>query len=81
MNDMRSLRSVIEKWLGPTPSRPIRLTRCQRTNSRHTRCVLVQASEVTGPLSIFFFQHEDRSWCVFPPAVRGPQMLAYPGAA
>ena len=80
MNDVPSLRSVIEKWLAPTPGSPIRVTRFGRANPRQMRCVLVQSAELKRPLSIFFFQHEDRSWRVFPPAARGPEMHAYLGA-
>jgi hypothetical protein len=70
----RSLRSLIEKWLGPTPATPVRLTRYGRVNSSQIRCVLAQSSEPTRALSIFFFRHDDGGWCVFPPAVSGPVM-------
>lgn len=74
----RSLRWLIDKWLAPTPATPVRVTRYGRANPHPRRCVLAQSSGPAGPLEIFFFRHDDGSWCVFPPASSGPVMHAYP---
>lgn len=73
----RSLRLLIEKWLAPTTAIPIRITRFGRTRSNRRRYVSVEALHPTGPLEIFFFQHDDGSWCVFPPSNERPAMSLY----
>lgn len=64
----RSLRLLIDKWLAPTPAMPAHVIRLSRASSHPRRCVCVEASRPTGLLKIFFFKHDDGSWCVFPPA-------------
>ncbi|TDN59173.1 hypothetical protein [Paraburkholderia sp. BL10I2N1] len=76
--DQKSLRWLIDKWLAPTPAMPVRLIRYGLAGSRQRRCVRVESLRPTGLLAIFFFQHDDGSWCVFPPATRGPVMHTYP---
>ncbi|WP_321927493.1 hypothetical protein [Paraburkholderia guartelaensis] len=61
-----SLRSLAEKWLGPTPTRPVRVTRFGRT-AKGVRYVALEVLRVAGPLTIAFFRHESGAWCVFPP--------------
>nr|WP_082194461.1 hypothetical protein [Paraburkholderia sprentiae] len=73
-----SLRWLIDKWLAPTPAMPVRLTRYSRSGSSQRRCVRVESLRMTGLLAIFFFRHDDGSWCVFPPTTRGPVMRTYP---
>jgi hypothetical protein len=75
----KSLRWLVEKWLAPTPSIPIRLTRYSQPNSRG-RCVLARQSSPARSVAIFFFRHDDGSWCVFPPSTQGPTMHVYPSA-
>jgi hypothetical protein len=77
----KSLRWLIDKWLAPTPAMPVRVTRFSGTLSNQRRYVRVEASRPTGSLAIFFFRHDDGSWCVFPPAAERPTMRADPRAA
>jgi hypothetical protein len=77
----RSLRLLVEKWLAPTPAMLVRVTRFSRTRSNQRRYVCVEASRPAGSLAIFFFRHDDGSWCVFPPATERPAMRADPRAA
>jgi hypothetical protein len=70
----RSLRLQVEKWLGPTPATPVRVTRFGRIPSSRRRYVCVEAFLPAGALAIYFFLHDDGTWCVFPPAVERPAM-------
>jgi hypothetical protein len=70
-----ALRHLVDKWLAPTPSVPARVRRIGRMALARHRYVLVEAAHTTGTLSIFFFRHDDGSWCVFPPAIARPAML------
>jgi hypothetical protein len=70
----RSLRLLVEKWLAPTPAMPARVIRFSRTSTNQRRYVRVEALHPTGLLAIFFFRHDDGSWCVFPPGSDGPTM-------
>lgn len=63
----RSLRFLVEKWLGPTLARPIRVTRFTRTRPERRRYVRVEAPRPEGSIVLFFFQHDDGVWRVFPP--------------
>lgn len=69
-----SLRSLIDKWLAPTPASPISVTRLSYTRGRSMRCVRVESVKSSGVLAIFFFQHGDGSWSVFPPELERPAM-------
>ncbi|VVD94658.1 hypothetical protein PTE30175_01737 [Pandoraea terrae] len=64
-----SLRSLIDKWLGPSPERQLGGTRFGRT-ANGVRYVSVEVLRMAGPLTIAFFRHEDGAWCVFPPRAR-----------
>jgi hypothetical protein len=70
----KSLRRLIDKWLAPTPAIPVRVTRFTGMRSDQRRYVCVQAARPAGSLAIFFFRHDDGSWCVFPPAIERPAM-------
>ena len=72
-----SLRSQIEKWLGPTPSTPVRVTRLGRARSNQRPCVRIELLLPTGPVGFFFFRHRDGAWCVFPPETERLAMHAY----
>lgn len=69
-----SLRLVVEKWLGPTVTKPARIVRVGRMSSGRQRYVCVESSEQPGVLAIYFFLHDDGRWCVFPPAAKHPTM-------
>ncbi|RDU95934.1 hypothetical protein DWV00_27070 [Trinickia dinghuensis] len=69
-----SLRSLIDKWLAPTPASPICVTRLSYARSRPTRCVRVESVGSSGALAIFFFRHANGSWSVSPPELERPAM-------
>ncbi|MDB5837709.1 MAG: hypothetical protein JWR14_7539 [Caballeronia sp.] len=70
----KSLRCLVDKWLGPTATIPARVTRFIHTRSEARCYVLVETARPTGVLAIFFFRHADGSWCVFPPEIKRPSM-------
>ncbi|TDN68857.1 hypothetical protein B0G77_2211 [Paraburkholderia sp. BL10I2N1] len=63
----RPLRLLVEKWLTPTFSTPIRVTRFGRTGTSRRRYVRVEAQRPEGSVALFFFRHDDGTWHVFPP--------------
>lgn len=69
-----SLRWMIEKWFSLLPTEPLRVTRFSRARSNRRPCVCVEASRPSGALAIFFFRHDDGTWCVFPPESNRPAM-------
>jgi hypothetical protein len=69
-----TLRELVDKWLAPSLASPGRVTHFSRTPDRLHRYVRIEAAHATGTLAIFFFRHDDGSWCVFPPAVTRPAM-------
>ena len=70
----KSLHWVVDKWLAPSPAMPAHVTQFSRTHSSQGRYVRVEASRPAGSLAIFFFRHDDGSWCVFPPETGRPAM-------
>jgi hypothetical protein len=70
-----SLRTLVDKWLAPTPARPARVTRFSRLMRDRNRYICVETAHPTGTLAIFFFRHDDGSWCVFPPVAARPKSL------
>ncbi|MGF6722604.1 hypothetical protein P3T43_001955 [Paraburkholderia sp. GAS41] len=62
-----SLRFLVEKWLAPGPSMPVRVTEFSRTRTSGRRYVRVETALAAGARSLFFFRHDDGCWCVFPP--------------
>ena len=73
----RSLRSEVEKWLGPISSTPVRITRFGRARANQRRCVHVELLLPRGPFGFFFFRHRDGTWFVFPPETERLAMHAY----
>jgi hypothetical protein len=63
----QSLRFLVEKWLAPGPSMPVRVTEFSRTRMGRRRYVRVETALAAGARSLFFFRHDDGCWCVFPP--------------
>ncbi|WP_144157499.1 hypothetical protein [Paraburkholderia sp. BCC1885] len=63
----QSLRFLVEKWLAPGPSIPVRVTEFSRTRMGRRRYVRVETALAAGARSLFFFRHDDGCWCVFPP--------------
>jgi hypothetical protein len=77
----KSLRFLVEKWLAPTPTMRIRVVQSGHMGLHKRRYVHVEASAAAGSRAIFFFRHDDGSWCVFPPAIARPAMTGYRLAA
>lgn len=73
----RSLRLLVEKWLAPTSTTPVRVTQFSHTRSNHRRYVRVEVLRPTGPIGMFFFWHDDGTWRVFPPETERLAMRAY----
>jgi hypothetical protein len=75
----RSLRSLVEKWLAPTRAAPIRVTRFSHARSDHCRCIRVETLRQGGLVVLFFFQHDDGSWSVYPPDISRPRLRVSQG--
>ncbi|MFM0395102.1 hypothetical protein [Paraburkholderia phytofirmans] len=76
-----SLRLLVDKWLAPTLSTPVRVTQFSRTRSNQGRYVFVEVLRAAGPVGLFFFRHDNGRWCVFPPETERLAMRAYGRAA
>jgi hypothetical protein len=63
--NVQSLRYQVEKWL--TPTTPVHVTAFGRSPSGGGRYVCVETRQPAGPRALFFFQHGDGGWRVFPP--------------
>jgi hypothetical protein len=72
----QSLRCQVEKWLAPAPAMPVRVTAFSRTRMGGRRYVCVETSSPTGARALFFFKHDDGSWCVFPPTANRRKLAA-----
>jgi hypothetical protein len=62
----QSPRCPVEKWLPPAPATPVHVTAFSRTRLDGRRYVCVEMSSPSGAHALFFFKHDDGSWCVFP---------------
>lgn len=71
-----SLRLLVEKWFGANPMVPARVVRSGRMPSSERRYAYVQSGAMGEPVGIYFFLHDDGSWCVFPPGEDRPEMRA-----
>ncbi|MPW23603.1 hypothetical protein GCT13_44540 [Paraburkholderia sp. CNPSo 3157] len=71
----RSLHSLVDKWLAPTPTTFIRVTRFRSPSSLNGRYVRVETARQTCTMAMFFFRHHD-GWCVFPPLNNGMASLS-----
>ncbi|CAE6867643.1 hypothetical protein R75465_08070 [Paraburkholderia aspalathi] len=72
----KSLRSLIDKWLGSKDAMTIHVLEFSRMPADRRRYVRVGASQLQGTLAIVFFRHDDGSWNVFPPKSTAPAMRA-----
>jgi len=70
----KSLRVLVNRWLGAASSHPVRVLLTQRSRSGRICSVCIEAQSPSGPVTLFFFRHDDGSWHVFPPAYRRPAM-------
>ncbi|WP_075644092.1 hypothetical protein [Caballeronia udeis] len=69
-----SLRLLVEKWFGPGTSAHLPMIRFTRARLHGTRCVRVDALRTKDSIEIFFFQHQDGEWRVFPPETKRLEM-------
>jgi hypothetical protein len=76
-NRERSLRCLVEKWLGPASTTPVRVIQFSHSRRKQWRYVCVEATHLYGTFSYVFFRHDDGSWCVFPPESRRPSTRLY----
>ncbi|MGF6873541.1 hypothetical protein [Paraburkholderia sp. MM5477-R1] len=70
----RSLRALVDKWLGSAPAAPMRVAGFGRMRTSHRRYVCIEASRPPGAFFMYFFLHDDGTWGVFPPNVKRPTM-------
>lgn len=70
----RSLRALVEKWLGREGGNTVSVTRFSHGADKRWRHVRVEAQRSGGAFVIVFFRHDDGSWCVYPPSIRRPTM-------
>ena len=77
----KCLRTLVDKWFGPSAVVTIRVVEFSRTRTDRRRYVRIGAVRSDGYLTIVFFRHDDGSWNVFPANVSTPTMRAYPLAA
>jgi hypothetical protein len=61
----QSLRYQVEKWLAPTT--PVHVTAFGHTGLGRARYVCVETHQATGLHALFFFEHDNGYWNVFPP--------------
>ncbi|WP_075643759.1 hypothetical protein [Paraburkholderia monticola] len=61
-----SLRYQVEKWLAPTAA--VHVTAFGHSGLGGGRYVRVETLLASGPHALFFFEHDDGYWDVFPPA-------------
>ena len=66
----KSLRLAAEKWVNTTaPTTTIRVSRLSSYQAtRAPRCVRIESRISNDPVVLFFFQHPDGAWRVFPPS-------------
>lgn len=76
-----SLRYQVDKWLGPTTTRPVHVTLFSRTRLDRRRYVCVASSHSINAHELFFFRHDDGCWRVFPALPCKPQMTVERRAA
>ncbi len=59
--DNTSLRELITKWLGPSDTPHLRITRRRHPGLEHG-CVLAELRTSTRPLALIFFRHQSGCW-------------------
>ena len=72
----QSLRCQVEKWLAPAPATPVHVTRFSSSGWNGRRYVCVETSSPAGARALFFFRHDDGSWCVFPQTANRRKLAA-----
>lgn len=71
-----SLHAVVDKWLAPSPARPVGRVLHGRMAGNRARYVRVEAIRAGEGNAMMFFKHDDGSWQVFPPAATRMMMSA-----
>ncbi len=71
---MRSLRSMVERWLSPESAKQVHVTQFTKKRSLKRCYVCVETFKSTGAVTMFFFRHQDGTWQVFPPGRDSPMM-------
>ncbi|SKD04453.1 hypothetical protein SAMN05445504_9232 [Burkholderia sp. CF099] len=72
----KSLRLMVEHWFAADPSKGIRVVEFRNRRSKHECYVRVEALTGTGPVAMFFFRHEDKTWRIYPPSRAKPILQA-----
>lgn len=75
------LRATAEKWLRPAGGTRLSVKVFGRMGTGLHRYVGVVSRGVQGERVMFFFLHDDGSWCVFPQQEHGPEMSTHLFAA
>jgi hypothetical protein len=80
--DARSLRFLVEKWVYPSPTAPVRVIEFSHTSLGRRRYVRVrvETKQPGGVRTLFFFRHDDECWHVFPPPGDAPQIDPSPAS-
>ena len=73
----KSLRVLVDKWLGPGTTAPVRVMEFSRMPLDRTRYVRVGALGQQERFAIVFFRYDDGTWNVFPPRVSRLAMPAF----
>ncbi len=68
----KSLRTMVQDWLAPDPTRGFRVSHYGR--SIRGRYVCVVAVKRVDPMVMLFYRHRDGKWYVFPPEPERPAM-------
>ncbi|REG50990.1 hypothetical protein B0G80_7467 [Paraburkholderia sp. BL6669N2] len=69
-----SLRLMVEQWLAPDPAQAVRVIEFRNRRSRHECYVCVETLRDSGPVTLYFFRHQDGAWRIFPPDRERPAM-------
>jgi hypothetical protein len=68
----RSLRTLVDKWIGATGG--MRVAQFRHSRNEQYRFVRVEGALDGSLIALVFFRHDDGSWCVFPPERKRPAM-------
>lgn len=72
----KSLRSMVEHWLGAAPSERVRVTEFRNRRSKRECYVCVETFKGKRPVAMFFFRHQDGTWRIYPPGRERPALRA-----
>jgi len=72
----KSLRLMVDHWLAPDAGQRVTVTEFRNERSKHERYVCIETLKTAGPVAMFFFRHQDGTWCIYPPRREQPMMRA-----